>query len=181
MIKKYFILLMIVPHWIFSQNLFIVQSSQVKFTSDAPLELIEASSDKLQGILNINDRSFAFRAPMKSFDGFNSSIQKTHFNINYLETNAHPYTSFEGKIIEDVDFSKPGVYNVRAKGNFTCHGIETERIIKCELIIAASEIKVKSDFTVLLEDHNIKIPSVVHQKIAEEILVDLKAVLTPKR
>ena len=65
--------------------------------------MIEASSTKMQGAIKTEDRSFIFRAPMSTFDGFNSSLQKNHFNTNYLETEKFPYTIFEGKIIEEID------------------------------------------------------------------------------
>lgn len=167
-------------HQLVAQNVYSVNNGSVKFSSDAPLELIEAENNSMQGALKISDRSFLFRSPMKSFDGFNSSLQKTHFNTNYLETSKFPYTQYEGKIIEDVDFSTPGTYMVRGKGRFVCHGVEQERIIKCKLIVGANSIKITSEFTVLLDDHDIKIPSVMNNKIAEEITVNLDLELSPK-
>lgn len=107
-------------------------------------------------------------------------MQKTHFNANYLETSKFTYTIFEGKIIEEIDFTKPGTYSVRGKGTFTCHGIEQDRIIKCNLIIGKGTLKINSEFTVLLDDHDIKIPSVVNQKIAEEITVVIDIQLKTK-
>ena len=164
---------------LYAQDLYVASKGSVDFTSDAPLELIEASSDQLSGLLKVTDRSFAFRVPMKSFEGFNSSLQQTHFNENYMESTKYPHTIFEGKIIEEIDFNTPGTYNVRGKGSFTSHGVKQERIIKCKLVISPGKIKVSSEFTVLLDDHNIKIPSVVSQKIAEEILVNVNFELVP--
>ncbi|MFC2151096.1 YceI family protein [Bacteroidota bacterium] len=175
------VILLLFVSSLFAQDLFILSESEIEFTSDAPLELIEAASDELIGILKISDRSFAFRVPMKSFEGFNSSLQKTHFNENYLESAKYPNTIFEGKIIEEIDFKTPGTYNVRAKGSFTCHGVKQERILKCKIIIAQNKISVSSEFTVLLEDHNIKIPTVVSQKIAEEIIINVDLELVPKK
>jgi hypothetical protein len=166
---------------IFAQDLYVVSKGSADFTSDAPLELIEASSEQVTGLLKITDRSFAFRVAMKSFNGFNSSLQQTHFNENYMESAKYPHTIFEGKIIEELDFNKPGIYHVRGKGSFTSHGIKQERIIKCKLNVTPGNIKVSSEFTVLLDDHNIKIPTVVSQKIAEEILVIVNIELVPKK
>lgn len=163
------------------QELYIVTKGDVDFTSDAPLELIQAESDQLAGVLKISDGSFVFRVPMKTFEGFNSSLQQTHFNENYIESAKYPHTIFEGKIIEEIDFNSPGTHNVRSKGSFTCHGVKQQRIIRCKITIAQNKISVKSDFTVLLEDHNIKIPSVVSQKIAEEIVVHIDIELVPKK
>jgi hypothetical protein len=95
-----------------SQELFLVSKGNVEFTSDAPLELIQAKSDQVTGLIKTSDRSFAFRAMINSFEGFNSSLQKTHFNENYMESAKYPYTVFEGKIIEEIDFNTPGTYNV---------------------------------------------------------------------
>jgi hypothetical protein len=116
----------------FGQDLYIVSKGNVEFTSDAPLELIEASSDLLTGVIKISDVSFAFRVTMRSFEGFNSSLQKTHFNENYMESSKFPYTIFEGKIIEDIDFSTSGTYNVRGKGSFTSHGVKTRTYNKMQ-------------------------------------------------
>lgn len=162
-----------------SQTIYKISEGNVEFTSDAPLELIEAESDEIVGLLNLDDRSFAFRVPMRSFEGFNSALQRTHFNENYLESTKFPFTIFSGKVIEEIDFYTPGTHSVRGKGSFTCHGIKQERIVKCKLRISPNKIVVESDFTVLLDDHNIKIPSVVSQKIAEEIVVHIKFTLVP--
>lgn len=181
--KKIFVLIVFLSLFtkIYTQDLFVVSTGSVEFSSDAPLEMIEASSNQLTGLLKISDRSFAFRVPMISFEGFNSSLQQTHFNENYMESAKYPHTFFEGKIIEEIDFNTPGTYNVRGKGSFTSHGIKQERIIKCKLVISSGKIKVFSEFTVLLDDHNIKIPTVVSQKIAEEILINVNLELVPKK
>jgi len=175
----------------FFLNCFVVQSQvsaiytsfsgTVDFTSDAPLELIKAKSDKLSGAINTKDKSFLFNIPMKSFQGFNSALQRTHFNENYLESDKYPKSVFEGKIIEDIDFDKPGTYPVRAKGNLTIHGVKQQRIIKSTLIITKESMKIKSTFTVPLTDHKIQIPTIVKQKISEEIYVTINMELTPKK
>jgi len=174
------LLLSFLMHTVTSQdNLYFTDDGSIDFTSDAPLEVIKASSGQLAGILNMDDRTFSFSIPMKSFEGFNSSLQRTHFNENYMETEKYPKSTFNGKIIEEVDFSQAGEIRVRAKGKMKIHGEELDRIIRCSLKISANKISISASFTVLLEDHDIKIPSIVQQKIAEEIEVELKATITP--
>jgi hypothetical protein len=53
---------------------------------------------------------------MRSFQGFNSPLQKEHFNENYVESDKFPEASFKGKIIEDQDLTVDGTYELRAKG-----------------------------------------------------------------
>jgi len=158
---------------------YICKNGKADFLSVAPLELIKASTKSLSGALNINDRSFSFSIPTKSFEGFNSSLQKVHFNEDYMETELYPNSTFKGKIIEEVDLSVQGEYKIRAKGKMNIHGVEYDRIVRCDLIVGENKIDVKAVFTVFLADHNISIPSIVNKKIAEEIKLDIQLTLTP--
>lgn len=161
-----------------AQKIFSSDKGGVDFTSDAPLELIKASSNNLRGLLEIEEGKFAFSVEISSFEGFNSPLQKVHFNENYMESKIFPTASFAGKIIENVDLTKAGTYDVRAKGNLKIHGIERERILRSQVIVKEDGIVIASNFTVLLEDHSIRIPKIVHQKISETIdvnvIIDLK-------
>lgn len=158
--------------------IFTCRNGQADFLSDAPLEMIKASTKSLSGVININDRSFTFLIPTKTFEGFNSSLQKVHFNEDYMETETYPNSTFKGKIIEEIDLSKPGEYQIRAKGKMNIHGIENDRIVRCDLTVSENKIVVKADFTVFLADHNITIPSIVNKKIAEEIKLSISFTLT---
>lgn len=161
-----------------AQKIYSTNKGSISFRSDAPLELITASSNELLGRVDIEKKIFAFIIKINSFAGFNSPLQREHFNENYLETTQFPTASFTGKIIEDIDFSIDGTYTIRAKGSLSIHGVVQERIIKSEVTVKKGLINIKSDFTVLLSDHNIAIPKVVHEKLASEIKVEVKADLT---
>lgn len=156
-------------------TVYLITKSQIQIRSEASLELINASSEKLKGALDPVARSFAFSVDMSSFDGFNSPLQKEHFNENYVETKKYPKATFAGRIIEEDDFTKDGTYTLRAKGKFSVHGVERERIIKGDLVVKNGVIQLKSNFTVLLADHNIKIPRIVYEKLASEIKVVINA------
>lgn len=162
------------------QDKLLLNSGKVNFTSDAPLELIQAASDKLKGVIEPSTNRFAFSIPIKSFEGFNSPLQREHFNENYMESDKFPNATFDGKIIEVIDFNKNGDYTVRAKGNLTIHGVTQERIIRSKLQIKDGTYFVNSQFSVLLKEHDITIPKIVNQKIAEEIMVDVTAEFSKK-
>ncbi|HUR30899.1 MAG TPA: YceI family protein [Saprospiraceae bacterium] len=149
----------------------------ISFRSDAPLEIISASSNALEGIIDHEALTFAFVVPITSFKGFNNGLQQQHFYENYLEATKYPEATFSGKIIEFVDLTKPGTYSVRAKGQLHIHGRSQERIIKVELISDGLEINATSRFLIPLIDHQIEIPKVVNQKIAQEIKVNVRATL----
>ena len=156
-------------------KLFKLSNGSISFRSDATLELIKAASIELKGIFDSEKKQFAFSIPIKSFKGFNSPLQQEHFNENYLESDKYKDATFGGKIIEDIDYSIDGAYEIRAKGPLTIHNVTQDRIIKCNLVIRNKVISLKSNFTVLLADHNITIPKVVHEKLATEIKVEVKA------
>ena len=50
--------------------LFSTGAGTITFTSDAPLELIQASSNKLKGWLNPDSKQFSFTIDIKTFKGF---------------------------------------------------------------------------------------------------------------
>lgn len=149
---------------------------KVKFVSNAPLEIIKAESQKLTGIVDKNNYSFAFTVNLKSFEGFNSALQQEHFHENYMETEKYPAITYTGKILDKIDWKSDGSYEVRAKGKFNIHGIESEKILKCKITIKNGEVFVSSSFKIALEDFSITIPRIVYKKIAEEIdiTVELK-------
>jgi len=161
-------------------QIFTTNVGVVKFSSNAPLELIQAQSNKLSVAIDGANRSFAFNLPITSFQGFNSALQKEHFNENYMETKKYPNGVFKGRIIESVDLKTNGTYTVRAKGVLNIHGVESERIIRATIVVNNGNIKVTSKFKVPLTEHKISIPKVVFQKIAEEIDVDVSATLLKK-
>ena len=162
----------------FAQDeLYQIQTGKIHFISEAPLEVIEATSEDLRGLINVDKRTFAFAVKMISFQGFNSPLQREHFNENYVESHHYPEASFTGKIIETIDFDQNGNYTIRSKGVLNVHGIEQERIIKCNLKIEDNKLTIKSTFTILLEEHEISIPRIVCQKIAEEIKVRVEGEL----
>lgn len=161
-----------------AQSVYKTNKGQITFRSDAPLEIISASSGHLEGIIDAGSKTFAFVVSITSFKGFNNGLQQQHFYENYLETSKYPDATFAGKIIEDIDLSKPGTYHARAKGQLTIHGLSQERIIRIELTSNGSEIKAAAQFMVPLIDHQIEVPKIVNQKIAKEIEVNVRATLT---
>lgn len=159
-------------------QIFKTSEASVSFQSDAPLEIIEARSNRLQGVIDSEKRTFAFSIPIRSFQGFNSPLQREHFNENYMESGQFPRAVYIGKIIEKIDFTKEGKYILRAKGKITIHGITQERIIKSYLEIKDEKLYIKSTFTILLDEHQIRVPIIVYQKIAKEIMVNISAVFS---
>lgn len=163
-----------------AQNRFEVDKGEIDFTSNAKLELIKASSQKIQGIIDPATQQFAFIVKIQSFEGFNSGLQREHFNERYMETDKFYHATFSGKIVEAIDFSKDGVYEVHANGNLIIHGKKQPRVVPGKIKIEKGVLTVDADFNVPLVDHDIKVPEVVGAKIASEILVKINLVMSLK-
>jgi len=159
-------------------SVFTGNSGRLHFVSDAQLEHIEATSNQLAGAIKIETKEVYFNLRIFSFNGFNSGLQREHFNENYMESDVFPTAIFKGKIVDAVDLSKSGTYNVRVKGMLSIHGVSMERIISGKIIVNGKSMEVESSFPVKLADHNITIPKIVDMKIAKEVMVDLKIELT---
>ncbi len=162
-------------------RLFSVFEGEVKFTSNAPLELIQAKTYQVFGLIDSDKNTFVFKVPMASFEGFNSPLQREHFNENYVESSKYPSSIFKGKILGDVDLNRDGYYeNIPVRGTFSIHGIEKERELLSTIEVSGQEIQIKSTFLIPLVDHNIRIPKVVSRKLATQINVFLDVTMTPR-
>ena len=149
-------------------------NANAEFVSDAPLEFISAKSEALHGVLDIDAGEYVFKVYIRSFDGFNSPLQKEHFYENFMEVKLHPYSIFRGKLLEPYK----GEGDYRAKGILEIHGIKQERIIDVTIQKIENKIQFRSEFEVPLEDHSIEIPKIVYQKIAEIIHVKVDGQLS---
>src|SRR5689334_20565801 len=69
-----------------AQRKFMIENGEISFTSNAKLELINAASKKLHGLIDPSTGQFAFIVKIQSFEGFNSKLQRDHFNENFMET-----------------------------------------------------------------------------------------------
>lgn len=164
-----------------AQQMYEVKSGAIDINSNAPNEIIKATSKKLQGIINTETKQFVFKVEAVSFEGFNSPLQREHFNENYMESHVYPDIIFSGKIIEDIDVSKDGEYRVRAKGKLKVHGETANRIIYADIKVKENLVDITSEFKVPLAEHNIRIPRVVNDKLATEVLVKVNAILFPRK
>jgi polyisoprenoid-binding protein YceI len=153
-----------------------MNTGKVDFISEAPFETIKAKCNKLQGIVDLETNTFAFSMNLTDFQGFNSSLQKEHFNESYMESGTFPKSTFTGKLIDKFD-AKQSKQTVRAKGYLEMHGIKAERIIPVTIVKVGNEYSFSTEFNVLISDHGIKIPKIVHQKISEYVTIKVAGIL----
>ena len=156
------------------QTNYISKNANISIYSSTPLADIEAISNNGVSVIVPKNRQIIFQLAIKSLV-FPRPLMQEHFNENYMESDKYPNAVFKGKIIENVDFEKDGSYPVSVKGLLTVHNVTRERTINGTIFIIKGKPSVTSSFDVLCADHQIKIPSVVFQKIAEKITITVKS------
>ncbi|MBT6439782.1 MAG: YceI family protein [Flavobacteriales bacterium] len=163
-----------------AQDLYAVTESEIKFHSDSPLEKIEAINKKTKSFFKISSKTLMFVIPVVSFK-FEKPLMEEHFNENYLETEKFPTAKFSGTINEELDYTKNGTYDASATGKLTIHGVEQERLINGTITVKDSQLIFEGNFQIKLKDHDIDIPSIVIQNIAEVVDVTATLVYEPKK
>jgi len=153
-----------------AQDLYKATDGEISFFSEAPVENISAINKDVKALINAKNAEVAFIVTNVGFK-FEKPLMEEHFNENYMESHKYKVSVFKGKIVDEVDFTKDGTYEVTAKGTLDIHGVTVEREIKGTLTISNGKINLTSEFDVALKDHKIKIPSVVVKNIAEVVKV----------
>jgi polyisoprenoid-binding protein YceI len=151
-------------------SLLICRNATISLFSEAPLENIEARTGTGVSVLNVATRELQFTVPIRSFD-FKKKLMQEHFNENYMESDKYPNAKFKGKFLEEINLEKDGDYPVTVTGELEVHGVKRQRTIKGLMKIRDKKLSLSSTFDVKCQDHNIKIPQIVFQKIAETIRV----------
>lgn len=155
-----------------SQDLYMTRTGQISFFSKTSMENIDAINNEVTSVLNTKTGELAFAVLIKSFR-FEKALMEEHFNENYMESSRFPKSTFSGKILNlsDIDFGKDGTYRASVEGDLTIHGVKKKVSSQGEVQIARGKIVALADFVVSLKDYDIKVPSLVADKIAESIEV----------
>ena len=161
----------------FGQQRFFAEKSQIIFFSDAVVEDISATNDKITSIFDVVNGDIAFLMSVKDFQ-FPNKLMQTHFNEKYIESEKFPKSSFQGKV-SGFNFSGGGKQQVRATGKLTIHGVTQSIDVPGTLEISGNRVILKSKFIVKLVDYNIKVPQIVWQNIAQQVEVSLDFAYRP--
>ncbi len=158
---------------LFAQQ-YLANNGEISFFSEAPMEDIYAVNKEVSAVYDAKTNDLVFQLEINDFV-FPKSLMQEHFNENYLESDIYPKSIFSGKVI-----SQDGK-NAIVEGDLTIHG-KTNKI-KAEGILQQEKkvINISAEFIVKLEDYDIKIPTIVMYKIAEEIEVKVNIGLKERK
>jgi hypothetical protein len=140
---------------------------KLRLVGEAQQETIIAETTALEGKFDLSSRKFSFRQSLNQFGFSQGDLQKRDAQEKYWETDKYPYAIFKGMIINDIDLSKNGQYDVTAKGILSMHGVDKEMKMPVEIKVIDGTLAIHATFKVYLSDFNIKIPRLVVLKVSE--------------
>lgn len=159
---------------------YFTRDGKITFSSDTPIEKIEAHNQKATCVLNAADGRMEFAVLIKAFQ-FEKALMQEHFNENYMESATYPKATFKGQIsnIEAIDFSKDGNYEVTVAGDMTIHGVTQAVSTTGNILVKDGKLSADATFETKPGDYDIKIPAVVRKNIAEIVQVTVAVDLVP--
>ena len=143
---------------------FMSKNGEISFFSKTPIEDISAVNKKVSAVFDMSTSDLVFQLKISDFI-FPIALMQEHFNENYLESDIYPKSTFSGKVIQN----KNGKATVQ--GDLTIHGKTKKIKVEGLMIQNKKSVVISAEFAVKLEDYNIKIPTIVMYKIAEEIAI----------
>ena len=172
MIKLVLLLVMLGPYATGVNEKYITKNGIARFYSKTDLEDIRAENKQVLAIIDPASSSVAVSMLMKGFL-FPKALMQTHFNENYIESDKYPKATFEGTYADPVDVSRNGTYNLNVKGRLSLHGVTREVSVPASIVVNEGILSGKTTFQLVPEDFNIEIPSLVRDKIARKVDVEI--------
>jgi len=148
----------------------VARNGYIGFFSKTPLENVKAESNQVVAAVDVSKQTLAFAVLLKGFL-FTKELMQEHFNENYVESDKYPKATFNGTYTGTVDVTKPGTYNVNVKGALTLHGVTKNIEVPATFQVQPGTLSGTSNFALKPQDFNIEIPSLVREKIAQQISV----------
>ncbi len=163
-----------------AQDRYFTKTGRITFLSNAPLEDIEAVNKTAGAVLDTRTGQIQFAVLMKGFE-FKKALMQEHFNENYVESHKYPKAEFRGNIVNNnsVNYTKDGTYAVNVKGQLSLHGVTKEIEVPATIQVQGGKIEGRSTFTLHVADYRIAIPSLMKDKISNNVKVVVQVKLEP--
>lgn len=159
-----------------AQDKFFTKTGKVSFDATATKspENITGVNKSTTMVLDTKDGNMQFLILMKGFE-FERALMQEHFHENYVETSKFPKADFKGSITNNatVNYTKDGVYNVTVKGKLTIHGVTKDVETTGKITVKGGKISAFANFSILLADYNVSIPSLVADKVAKNAKISV--------
>jgi len=161
-------------HISFAQKRYFTKTGIVSFEAGTAVEDIDGINKSTTSVFDATSGQYEFALLVNGFE-FKRSLMQQHFNEDYLESDKYPKSTFKGKItnIDKVNFQKNGTYPITVKGTLEIHGVKKEVETPGTFKVNGEDVSSTANFTVLLEDYQIAIPSLVKDKISKTVKISV--------
>ena len=141
------------------QGKYLTNTGEISFFSHTVIEDITAENSKVVSVIDAATGEVVIIVKMTDFQ-FKKKLMQEHFNENYVESEKFPKATFNGSIANNVelDYSKPGTYEVHVTGEMTIHGTTQTVAAEGTLEVTSTGITARTTFNLNPEDYQIKIP-----------------------
>ena len=145
--------------------------SSISYSGTHFLHNWDATNDNITGLIELNDNQISkigVIAKVKDFKSGNSSLDSNSYRV--LNALSIPNIVFRSK--ETVD----SLDVVNVSGTISFHGIEKDLNVLLDKSTENNNISLTGKFIINLSDFNIERPSLLLQKINNEIDIDIKLI-----
>ena len=172
--------LFLLPIMSMGQGKYFTKNGMISFESKAPLEDIESVNRAVTCVLDSSTGALQFSVLIRGFE-FRKALMQEHFNENYLESDKYPRSEFKGSITnnEKINYTTDGTYDVTASGKLTIHNVTKDVKATGTIRVSGGMIILNSSFNITVADYDIKVPTLVRDKIAKNVIVKVDCNLKP--
>jgi hypothetical protein len=153
-------------------QLYFTKNGEVSFLSKTILENINADNNQVISVINFPSGEIQFSLLNNAFH-FPKAKMEQDFNEDYMESEKFPRSTFKGAIAEvnKINLEAGGSWKVMVKGDLQIHGVTKTITIPATITVKNGAVTGLALFKVAVADYNIKVPSLVSKKIAENVEV----------
>ena len=158
---------------LFSQEILRIDNSisSISYSGTHFLHNWDATNDNITGLIELNDNQISkigVIAKVKDFKSGNSSLDSNSYRV--LDALRIPNIIFRSsEILDSLDF-------VNISGTISFHGIEKDLNVLIDRSTQNDTISLKGRFIINLSDFNVKRPSLLLQKINNELEIQVNLV-----
>ncbi len=164
-----------------AQGTWFTKSASVSFDATAKNSPEEIIAKQNSGTLVITESGAVEAAVLVKSFLFKQALMQEHFNENYMESSKYPKATFKGKVSEgSFSLSQDGTYPIKVIGSLTMRGVTKEVAAPAKITVKSGKATAQADFSLLLSDYGISVPSLVADKLGKEAKVSIKGDLAKK-
>lgn len=179
--KKNFLLiiLILVSGFVFAQKK-TTTSAVIAFDASTAIDNLPKAENKTAiAALDTKTGSVQIEAAVKNFAFANPRIQDHFNNASWMNSDAFPKFSFNGKIddLSKVNFSRDGSYAISVSGDLTIKNVSKPLTVPGTIVIKEGIISAAAEFSIKLADYNMSGGSFDSGKVSKEPKITVTAEL----